>query len=170
MAGAYLLPSLEIRTRGRFFVTVGAEWIQAFGPIESCQILLSAQAAPDGSVVAHGDDRFELDGGGGHFTTGVGLELPLGLEVRVKSGVARGQEEFPSEWLPSFTAALGVSLWPNRVIISLEHRWYRTPYWAKRYSNEQEWLEEAYSTRPDGAGTRWRWRGFRALTIGFRFW
>jgi hypothetical protein len=159
---------VEIQTRGRLFIMLGAEWIQPFGVVESCAIVALPRTAADGTVEVRSDDRFDVDGGA-HITGGVGYSLPFGVEAKAKLGAARGQEDLPSRWFPSLTAALGVSLWQNRLIISLDRRWFRIPYWSNRYANEEEWREAGSPLGPDGTAVRSRWRAFHALTFGFRF-
>jgi hypothetical protein len=169
IAGGYLLPSVEVASRGKFFASGGVEWIQPAGPIEDCIRLPIMRATPDGVVAVSGRDQFNLDEGGVHFQGGLGYRGPLGLEARAKMGATRGQSAFPSEWLVSATAALGWSLWQNHLIVSLDRRWFRTPYWTQRCSTEQECLVLLSSERPEGAATRWRWRVVHALSIGVRF-
>jgi hypothetical protein len=165
---AYLLPIVEIQTRGRLFILFGAEWIQPFGGVESCAIVARPRIASDGTVEVRGDNRFDVDGGA-HITGGVGYRLPLGLEAKAKMGAARGQDDFPSRWFPSLTAALGISIWHNRLIVSLDRRWFRVPYWSNRYANEEEWRAAGSPLEPDGTAESSRWRAFHALTFGFRF-
>jgi len=144
----------------------------AFGPIEGCLRLPSVSATPDGGVLVHGDDRLDLEGGAGNFTLGLGVAIPLGVvtgEAEARFGAARGQDEFRSAWLPSVTAALGVSLLNNHLIVSVDRRWYRIPHWTQHYASEQEWSDEGSLSKPDGAATQWRWKRFKALTLGFRF-
>jgi hypothetical protein len=165
---AYLLPGLEIQTRGRLFIGLGAEWIQSFGVMEACEIVALPRTRSDGTVEVRGDNRFDLDGGA-HLTGGIGYYLPFGIEAKVKVGAARGQDDFPSRWFPSLTAALGVSIWPNHLIISLDRRWFRIPYLSNRYANEDAWREAGSPLAPDGTAERSRWRAFHALTFGLRF-
>jgi hypothetical protein len=165
---AYLIPGVEIQTRGRLFIALGAEWIQPFGVVESCAIVALPRLASDGTVEVRADNRFDVDGGA-HFTAGIGYRLPLGLQAEAKVGAARGQVDLPSSWFPSLTAALGVSLWPDRLIIALDRRWFRVPYWSIRYADEDEWRAAGSPLAPDGSAEAARWRTFHALSFAFRF-
>jgi len=164
---AYLVPGLEVQTRGRVFLVVSAEWVQSFGLVETCGLVALPRTRSDGTVEVRGDNRFDLDGGA-HLTGGIGYYLPFGIEAKVKLGAARGQDDLPSRWFPALTAALGISIW-NHLIISLDRRWFRIPYLSNRYANEDAWREAGSPLAPDGTAERSRWRAFHALTFGFRF-
>jgi hypothetical protein len=147
---------------------LGAEWIQSFGVVEACGIVALPRTDSDGTVEVRGDNRFDIDGGA-HLTGGIGYNLPFGIEAKVKLGAARGQDDRPTRWFPSLTTALGISIWPNRLIISLERRWFRIPYLSNRYANEDAWREAGSPLAPDGTSERSLWRAFHALTFAFRF-
>ena len=173
LAGGYFLPSLEIQTRGRIFVSVGAEWIQPAGPIEDCQRLPDVSSEAGGGVLVRGDDRLNFEEGAGDLTLGLGFSLPLGAvtaEAETRMGAARGQANFRSTWLPSVTAALAVSLLNDHLILSLDRRWLRIPHWTKGYASVQQYYDEgAPTSEPDDAETQWSWKQFMAVIVGIRF-
>ena len=141
LEGAYLFPGVEFATRAQVFVAASGEWVLPFGPTEDCLRVPPAQETSDGAVLAHGDDRFNLESGGVHFQSGVGYRGPFGLETMAELGAARGQKDYRSAWLVSATATLGLSLWHDHLMVSVDRRWFRIPYWAQRFGTEQEWLE-----------------------------
>jgi hypothetical protein len=172
MASAYLVPGVEIQTRGRFFVSGGAEWLQPFGPVQACLLLPSVTSTPDGAAIARGGDRIDFEEGAGHLTVGIGASVLIAsarLESKVRVGAARGQSDFRSAWLPTVTAAFAVSLVDDHLVVSLDRRWFRIPYWMKRCPTEQECRVLQPYPRPTGAVTERSWKPVGAVTVGLRF-
>jgi hypothetical protein len=170
--GTFWLPGLEIRTRGRVFVSAGAERVEPTGSAAGCELLPASVELPDGRTVVRSNDLVDFDDGGSHYAVGIGLRIPpefLAGEAALKLGAARGQQGFRSSWMRAVTASVGVAAFRGRVLISLERRWFRTPYWERTYAVAEPdgWFGPSLA-RPAGAETRWSWREFNGVVVGFR--
>jgi hypothetical protein len=173
--GAYLLPALEVQTRGRVFALAAAERLQAFGPVEDCLRLPSATELPDGRMLVKSVDTFDFttrtSSGGLHFALGAGFRKTVrgnsGLSVRIKAGVARGQNEFQSEWVGTLGGNLDFNL-SRHFVVSIDRRWFRLPQW-QGYFTAAEWTGFVGEERPALTTTSYSWKRFNAVTFALLF-
>jgi hypothetical protein len=156
--------------RLEFFGTARAEILGAAGAIEACLVLPRADSLADGRIRVSGHDEFELKDAGSQFSIGGGALKPIGrvdAELRVSVGVARGQRDFKSTWMPVAGASAGIMIL-DHLVVSVEQRWFRVPRWEKVYT-AQEWPGFPPTSQPAGSTTHHTWQRFRGWAIGYRF-